>query len=377
MYLMMLFISLDITIKSESLFSIDGVFSNGDPMGIPLMVKTFSDGTFVLYEYDVQELKKFDKNGNYIESLSRRGRGPGEFIDIDHIFIDGEDQLFVVDHIQLKLTAINPNKEKSDHLIFESRPRIRSFHQTKKGEFIIGFINYSRAGIMQSPELYYLFDENLKVQTPGFVPSKDLHQLVPGSTPEVVMRGSTQLTDNSVLTINDDLLVVPALYNGRMLLYSQYSNYDEYEVIEVSNDYGTPYEEFQELRQINQRVFEEEGFSMVNNPAGRKIFFHYNRSLGLFKLNTGHIVHFAQIKEGNGAVLIVEIFDEEGRNVLSTQKMETLGNLNVQENVTEYRQYSRIDLVFHHLDHLNRLFISRFGEYDMPELHVIQLDMNL
>ncbi len=364
--------------KTEGLFSFIGTFPNGEPMGIPMMVTTFSDGAFVLYEYDNQSLKKFDNNGNHIKNLTNRGRGPGEFLDIDHIFIDRKDRLLVTDHVQFKITVINPDQEKSDHFIFKNRPRIRSFHQTIDGQYIIGFRNYSGTDIKSDPEMFHKIDENLELHKPGFISPKGLHRLVPGAVSEVVMRGTSgRLTDNSVLTVNDDLLVVPALYNGKMLLYNKVSDYEEYEIIEVSGDYGVPYEEFQEPRHITQQMFEEEGVSMVNNPVGRTFFLHFNRSLGLFNLNTGHIVHFAQIKEGKKAVLVAEILDEQGKEVLYAQKLETLGNLRIKDCITEYNKYSRINLEFHHLDHQNRLFVSLFGENDMPELHVIQLNVEL
>jgi len=366
----------DVTIKTESLFSFEGEFLNGEPMGIPMMISTYSDGSIVLYEYGVQALKKFDKNGIYLKTLTKRGRGPGEFLDIDHIFIDRDDRLFVVDHLQLKMTIINPDLQKTDYPIFENRPRIRSFHQTDESKYIVGFINHSGFGIPSGVELFYLIDTEIELISQGFVTPNDLHQVVPGSVPEVAMRGSRRLTENSVLTANDDLLVVPALYNGKMLLYSKKSDYSEYEIVKISGDYGPPYEEFQEPRQLSQELYEVEGLTMVNNPAGRKFFLHFNRSLGLFKHSTGQIIHFAQIREGNEALLVAEILDDRGLEVIHVQKIERLGNLNVVDNSTEFRKYSRINFVIHHLDDFNRLFVSRFGENDLPELHIIELNIN-
>jgi hypothetical protein len=63
--------------------------------------------------------------------------------------------------------------------------------------------------------------------------------------------------------------------------------------------------------------------------------------------------------------------------VLNTQRLDMLGDLSIQDNMISYNKFSRIDIVFHHLDHLNRLFVSRFGKDDLPELHVIQVDINL
>lgn len=371
----MLWFSTDVTISTEELFSFSGTFFNGEPMGVPSMVHTFSDGSFVLHEFDSQTLKKFDSEGRFIQHLSREGRGPGEFLDIDHIFVDARDRLIAFDHIQLKLTVLENERVISDHFIFNNRPSIRSVHQLQSGEYIFGFTNYSSSGILESPELFYLVKQSFEIQTTGFVPPNHLHQLVPGSVPKIVMRGSKRLTDKSVVTVNDDLLIAPSLYNGRMLLYSKSSDYNEFEIIEVSNDYGPPYAEFMQPGHMNSQIFNQEGFSMVNNPSGRISFFHFNRSLGLFQLNTGQIIHFVQIKNGDNVELIAEILDDKGRKVLSTQKLDFLGKLNVQENITEFREYSSIDLVLHHLDHLNRLFVSRFGENDEPELYVIQIDV--
>jgi len=41
-------------------------------------------------------IQKFDKNGNYISTIGRKGQGPGEFIGISDILIDQQDNLYVL-----------------------------------------------------------------------------------------------------------------------------------------------------------------------------------------------------------------------------------------------------------------------------------------
>jgi hypothetical protein len=40
-------------------------------------------------------VQKYDKNGNYLQTIGRKGQGPGEFTSLYSAFIDGQDNLYV------------------------------------------------------------------------------------------------------------------------------------------------------------------------------------------------------------------------------------------------------------------------------------------
>ncbi|MEP1141475.1 MAG: hypothetical protein ABJH44_14755, partial [Balneola sp.] len=195
------------------------------------------------------------------------------------------------------------------------------------------------------------------------------------SLPSFVMAGGKRLSDNSVLLDNGDLLVSPMLYEGYLLLYTAQSDYQSHQIVNVEK-YGKSYEEYEGTDRLNFDLVRKQGLSMLSNQAGRRIFYHFNRSLGLFKLNTGEILHFAQIKRGEEADLIVEFINEEGSKVIGTQTLRNIGDIDVKENTSKKDNHSRIDLVFHHMDKNNRLYVSRMGKDYVPELHVVQIKLS-
>ena len=367
-------IGFDLNLQTNTLFKFEGEFKTGEPMGIPIHVSSFSDGSFVLYEHDIQGLKVFDKSGNLIDTLSRRGRGPGELIEIDHIFVDNNDQLLVVDHVQVKLSLLNRNQKPNDHFIFESRPRVRSIHQKTDGSYILASKKYWGPDMLNNRKLYHFMSNNFQLSDDGIIESGDLSKEGPGSLSDIVMSGSTRLTDNSVLTINDDLVVAPMLYNGEILVFENETNYVTNNTIQTS-DYGPAYEEYPDSKPLDYELIESEGINMVSNQKGRKSFYHFNKSLGLFRLNSGEIIHFVQIQKDNRAALMVEFLDREANDVLRVQELEKLGELYIEENIKKGPKHGYIELNFHHVDKNNRLYVSRFGDNHQPELHVIQLDI--
>jgi len=369
--------SLNHSIETKSLFSFKGEFFDGTPMGIPMNIESFSDGSFVLHENETQDLKKFDHTGRFIEKLSRRGRGPGEFLDIDNIFINQNDELLVLDHKQLKFSVLKQNEDVEEHRIFKSRPRAREIHQKSNGEYILASIKYSEIGRRESGALFYEIDErfNIKDKEFGFTEDYTLEEI--GSLPHFVMRGGSGLTDSSILTNGEDLLVAPMFYTGRLIRYNSSSNYSTFNQFSFKN-FGIPYKEYESSSDnFNFNIMHERGLNLVSNRTlGSRIFYHFNRSLGLFKLNTGEILHFAQIKRGEEADLIVEFINEEGSKVIGTQTLRNIGDIDVKENTSKKDNHSRIDLVFHHMDKNNRLYVSRMGKDFAPELHVVQIKLN-
>ncbi len=48
-------------------------------------------------------VQKFDKNGNYILTIGKKGQGPGEFIDILDILVDEKDNLYVLEERRIQI----------------------------------------------------------------------------------------------------------------------------------------------------------------------------------------------------------------------------------------------------------------------------------
>ena len=61
------------------------------------------ESVYILDGYD-QNIKKFDKNGNYKITIGRKGKGPGEFEVCRDAQIDGKNNIVVLDDYNKRFT---------------------------------------------------------------------------------------------------------------------------------------------------------------------------------------------------------------------------------------------------------------------------------
>lgn len=68
-------------------------------LAVPSIIK--HDNNFALFVYDKSKgiVAELDDNGNVVREYGRRGRGPGEFLRVNNLFVKG-DSLYVVDILQ-------------------------------------------------------------------------------------------------------------------------------------------------------------------------------------------------------------------------------------------------------------------------------------
>lgn len=243
------------TLESESLFTFKGEFSNGEPMGTPKGVATFSDGSFALSEYYVPEIKIFSSDGTYLKTISRQGRGPGEFEEIESIFVNNKDQLLAIDHVQLKLVAFNPDGTSEEYYIFKNRPSVRSFHQTKEGSYIIGMKAFLRIGALKNDYIYQEISKEFEFSGEAFVTLNDIHEAIKEDIGKQVTIGMSGSTESSALTDNDDLVLAPKVYSGTMIVFQGESEngFKDKQYL-PTGDYGTAIEEFKTSKKLDYNI---------------------------------------------------------------------------------------------------------------------------
>lgn len=78
-----------------------------------------------------KRIQKFDKNGNYIQTIGRKGQGPGEFESLSEIFIDGSD-IYASDNRKIEIFDIKGEHKDSISL----RHPISNFSVTPDGHIV-------------------------------------------------------------------------------------------------------------------------------------------------------------------------------------------------------------------------------------------------
>lgn len=334
-------------------------------------VDSYENGDFVIQEFRDNSLKIFNKNGEFLRSVGRRGRGPGEFLQIQEIHINNNQELLVFDHIQRKVSIFKDFNHVEDRIIFRNRPDIATLHQKNDGTYIV---RGTRGGKL----LYYEMTENFDVTNNFFVNASQLYpkenSRLPANVTPIITR------KNSILTKNDDLIVAPALYNGEILVYKENENYQTHHKLKIEN-YGPSFLEYTGNQDalFQSDFIQEEILNIVSTPNSISSFYHLNRSLGLFKMSDGSILHFAQIWDSSEerAKLMAEIIDENGTQVIGTQELRSLGDLAIEDYTVKGTKHNRILLNLLHLDRFNNLYVYLEGKDMEPELHIISVSVDL
>lgn len=108
-------------------------------------------------------IQKYDRNGNYLQTIGRKGQGPGEFLDLRYmsdICLDAQDNLYVKDGRRLHIFDKNRNFKNVIHLSMNiSGP----FGMTEDGNIQIQTISGIREKM--SADIVLLNSEGKKIKT--------------------------------------------------------------------------------------------------------------------------------------------------------------------------------------------------------------------
>ncbi len=85
-----------------------------------------------------QRIQKFDSNGQYLQTVGKKGQGPGEFERPEKFFIDSQNNLYVLDSQKIKIFDSGGNSVKNITL----QSAVSDFYINKKGD-IFGLITIS------------------------------------------------------------------------------------------------------------------------------------------------------------------------------------------------------------------------------------------
>ena len=93
-----------------------------------------SDGNILVLDRGDIRIKKYDKNGKFMHSIGRQGQGPGEFERPSTLYLDSDDNIYVVDSGR-KVHIFNKNGEFKNSITL-TRSITRGFGIIKQGSLI-------------------------------------------------------------------------------------------------------------------------------------------------------------------------------------------------------------------------------------------------
>ncbi len=275
-----------------------GAESDSIFFSFPEFVVTDSLNNIVVGDPGLSKLLVFNRDFEFSHTIGNRGRGPKEFINIEGLAIDSNDQITVFDRSQQMMKIFNVDghiAEAYSTKLLESHTVIIPY----KGGYILVYL-----GDGENNELVHFINSDFSKFYSHSLPLADLQRMEDENAFSGLFgrAGSTLLIDNK-------LYYSPTTYNGYIyeLTFDPLSKkFDLTREIE-GRVFFDPIETITQLN--NKNIYVDARFSSGNEVSG---ILHRNWSLGLFQVSSGEIYHFAYVenKDGNARELVVERYDE-------------------------------------------------------------------
>jgi len=255
-----------------------------------------------IYLADVMDncIKVYDKKFRFVKKIGRRGRGPGEFLEIKKIYIRKDGSLIAYDRGCFKICFFDKNLR----FIKEQRFNVNLFDPIYFKEFddciIVLMSKY------WSKNTFYVYDKNLEEKTNEF------GGVLKQETGNKYLDEHLYLPINSLWNIfvlkgENEIIFSPEFYKGHLFKFTKKTN--ESWCSYTSNKFSL----IKGVKLFNTRVYEinKQLYSHYLFTQNQRIYYWYNNiSRGLYILNNNKIVHFIEIVKGNKVLFGAELYDE-------------------------------------------------------------------
>lgn len=263
-----------------------------------------SKGAIYIADRMAMNIKVFNIEGDLLNVIGARGRGPGEFLDLTAVTLDEQDNLIVADQMNFMITKfsssgniistwdINPNtilwprwmKAYTDNrfifaYLMPDAPLSSSFifHEFEYGKNSDAGDSFSL--VNEFGDFYALdFADNLFTR---------LHAMF------IIGSASAGASE---------IFYSPGLYNGKIWRFAKKNS--SWVLNDVIQGYSTQSKPFE----VVERPYPEHAFSVSGRERAGAII--HSESLGLFHLQDGKMVHFSLQAKDEAMMVFAEIFDE-------------------------------------------------------------------
>jgi len=227
--------------------------------GNQVFVNTDDDGNIYVTDGDRRTVRKYDSDGNFLQSIGRLGQGPGEFQDMSEVRFNSEGNIYLND---LKTQRLSFFSKEGNYLKGIKFPtRFERVVINSKGFFIARSVDNVELGKGKKWDYFYgLFDENFNLMAEFLRLPQEANVNKNNSKDSIAQVLADSLSERAFQPY-----VNYVLDNNDLLYFGYPENYE----IKVYSSAG-------KLRKIIQRDFEP------LEIAGRdKEYFEQNQSLQL------------------------------------------------------------------------------------------------
>ncbi|MEO9884750.1 MAG: BF3164 family lipoprotein [Balneola sp.] len=283
---------------------------------------TFSDQIAISDRGDVG-IKLYNINsGKFIRKIGKRGRGPGEFQNIQGISVR-EDSLFVLDVGLRRASVFLLDGTYVDSFTIEDyNMNYSSLEITNDNKFLF----YVDSQDMETAFFGHEYNSNFSVLESKFIKPSEIYENV--STTEFLFHG---MSVGSVLKKSEnEILIAPLYYSGKIFHYKR-DNSENWELVNTIS--GFVENKIPNTVLDNDQGRKPDGVGMHALIPGNRYFVIYNNTTrGLFKIFDNQYIHFTEMDYDGNRVFGFELFDMDlnllGYNIIKSEEISLSGEPN-------------------------------------------------
>lgn len=312
-------------------------------------------------------IKAYNNEGEFVRQIGKRGRGPGEFLDISAKYIDpSKDHLIVVDRMNLRVVRFDLN---GDYVQTHNLPEgpVISPWMGRAGDDGNHYLLYRYPVMPNQPRpdedyLVHIYDANFSNNVRSFVDVSDF-----GDTSEYYTDQSLGGPDTGIFKLlpGQRLVGAPHFYGGQVYLYEK-KEFGWSKHLELNGE--------QPRGEVSKEVDASnppEYAVRMGTPRGAVAYLKFSTTIGLhlFDENTlAHYVHFQDESHENGEIG-VSLFDLSDGRFLGYTKIEELSRDHFEPKSTGWDiqiKYSRGNTIYY-VDY----------RYDEPHIVVAEIEFEV
>jgi DNA-binding beta-propeller fold protein YncE len=136
-------------------------------------IEADNEGNIYVLDIGDKQIKVYNKNGQFLKVISRKGQGPGELLSPIDIYIDERDLIYISDSENNRISIFNKQGDIINSKNFKEVSVGKIIGVNSQGEIIL--IMDKRSA--ESDRNYIVLDFSVNMYSPGFEFLKNLHNL--------------------------------------------------------------------------------------------------------------------------------------------------------------------------------------------------------
>ena len=292
----------------------------------PTQICTDSKSNIYVADYNRGEIRVFNQQGKYIKSIGKKGKGPGEILEVISMTIDKNDDLIIVDRLNDRFTRFTDfgNSFKVypmtvDHII--DAHAIAPLGT--EGYLLYYYIKHSKNNryTIGEDKVMHLYSSDFSKIHKSFIKAEEICDL---NDRFLLSRVGKYGSHFCVINPNT-IIFAPEFYKGVLYLYERKNDNWHLKLLKGREPKQKPYK----MLNLKNYNYPKENYppNIYMTSGSMGIFFgqYQNRSIGLFQLDNEYIIHITWTRISKEKwIFIAELFSKDGRFIDSCQVQDNL-----------------------------------------------------